>query len=130
MKYVLDTDAISFILRNEGRVAAEFARRRAGIIAVSVITFAELHFGIDRSGAEHRRRDIDVLLGRITVLDFDQETARTYAKLAADLMRKGTPLEIHDTMIAAQAIAAKRTLVTHNTKHFSKVPGLKIEDWY
>jgi tRNA(fMet)-specific endonuclease VapC len=130
VKYLLDTDSVSFILRNEGGVAAQFTRRRAGVIAVSVITFAELHFGIDRSGREDRRHAIEVLLGRITVLDFDQPAARIYARIAADLMTKGTPLPAHDAMIAAQAMATKRTLISHNTKHFSRIAGLHLDDWY
>lgn len=130
MKYLLDTNIVSYALRAEGNVIGHIGRHRRSILAISVISLAELRFGWQRSGSSKLRSAITEFCDTMTVLDFDRAAAESFADLAADLVTRGTPIGTQDAMIAGHALAAKRTLVTHNTKHFSKVPGLKIEDWY
>jgi hypothetical protein len=63
------------------------------------------------------------------VLEFDQEDARPAGEIRAHLPSKGMPIGPYDVLIAGQAKARKLTLVTHNTTEFTRVPGLKVEDW-
>lgn len=130
MTFLLDTDTVSFAMRGEGRVAAQLGRHSVRDVAISVISYAELLFGLDLRQAARQRAELDVLMTRLEVLPFEREAGQIYAHLSAQMHRKGTPIGIHDTMIAAHAIATKRTLVTHNGKHFSRIHGLKIADWY
>ena len=63
------------------------------------------------------------------VLEFDREDARQAGEIRASLARAGLPIGSYDVLIAGQAKARGLTLITHNTKEFSRVEGLKIEDW-
>lgn len=66
----------------------------------------------------------------MTVLPFGLEEARAAARIRVDLESRGEPIGPHDTLIAATAVAAGGILVTHNTKEFSRVGKLRLEDWY
>ena len=74
-------------------------------------------------------RLLDELFSGIESLDFDDEAAVRYAKIRRDLAFKGTPIGPNDLMIASIALANDLILVTHNTREFSRVATLKIEDW-
>ena len=65
----------------------------------------------------------------LTVLAFDEEAARSYAELRQFLEARGIPIGIADTQIAATALANDLTVVTGNVRHFSRVPGLRLENW-
>lgn len=129
MKFLLDTDSVSYALRGEGRVAEQIRGHRPSDLGLSAITLAELRFGADRRGSRRLHRLIDAFIGDITVVPFDKEAAGRFGKVAAALMSKGTPIGVLDTMIAAHALRLGLTLVTHNLKHFQRVRGLKLVDW-
>jgi tRNA(fMet)-specific endonuclease VapC len=100
-------------------------------LAISVVVLAELYFGAERHptrGAEIRR-EIDDFRRRLTVLPWTEEAALAYATIRAYLQRKGTPIGNMDLLIAAHATAAEAVLVTNNTREFSRVPRLQLEDW-
>ena len=80
------------------------------------------------------RRDANLALlakffDQFVSLPFDDASAEAYGRLRAELARRGTPIGPNDLMIAAIALAYDLTLVTHNTAEFSRVPGLRLEDW-
>jgi tRNA(fMet)-specific endonuclease VapC len=127
--FMLDTDSVSFALRGEGRVGTQIVARRPSELCVSSITVAELRFGAHRRNSAKLHDSIDVFIANIAVLPFDQVCADQFGVLAADLADRGTPIGDFDVLIAAHAIAAEATLVTNNVKHFSRVPGLKVENW-
>lgn len=129
MRFLLDTDTVSYALRGEGDVAERIRARRPSELAISAITLAELHFGAERRKSRRLRRLIDGFVGDIDVVPFDEAAATRFGKVAATLASKGTPIGILDTMIAAHALHLGLTLITHNTKHFQHVRGLKIADW-
>jgi predicted nucleic acid-binding protein len=80
--------------------------------------------------AEDRRRVlIDHFLLRLPNLEWTSQAADHYGQIKALHKRQGTPIGEVDTQIAAHALAEDLILVTHNTRHFEKVPGLKLEDW-
>ena len=78
---------------------------------------------------DKRRRRIDLLLKERPALPGGDESADEFGRLKASLRRNGTPVGDFDTQIAAHALAEDLILVTHNTRHFENVPGLKLEDW-
>lgn len=132
MRYLLDTNIVSYYLRRttpalEKRVSTELKHHS---IAISVITRAELRFGQAGMTPEDRRRGlIDGFLLQLPSMEWSIQAADGYGTLKDTLKRQGTPIGDMDTLIAAHALAEKLILVTHNTRHFEKVPGLKLEDW-
>ncbi len=132
LRYLLDTNIVSYYVRRssptlENRVSDALTRQT---IAISVLTRAELRFGQASMQAEDKRRSfIDSFLLRLPNLVWTSNAADRYGVIKALHKRQGTPIDEIDTQIAAHALAEGLILVTHNTKHFDKVPGLKLEDW-
>ncbi len=132
MRYMLDTNTISYYLRRtssalEERVNEGLKKRN---IAMSAIARAELRFG--QMGMQHddrRRSLIDGFLLRLPSIEFSAEAADRYGQLKHSLKIQGKPMGDMDTLIAAHAMVEKLILVTHNTRHFENVSGLKLEDW-
>ena len=132
MRYMLDTNIISYYLRRtssalEERVNEGLKKRN---IAMSAIARAELRFG--QMGMQHddrRRSLIDGFLLRLPSIEFSAEAADRYGQLKHSLKTQGKPMGDMDTLIAAHAMTEKLILVTHNTRHFENVSGLKLEDW-
>ena len=132
MRYMLDTTIISYYLRRtssalEERVNEGLKKRN---IAMSAIARAELRFG--QMGMQHddrRRSLIDGFLLRLPSIEFSAEAADRYGQLKHSLKIQGKPMGDMDTLIAAHAMVEKLILVTHNTRHFENVSGLKLEDW-
>ncbi len=127
--YLLDTDTVSFAIRGVGSVGDRLREAEPSQIAVSVITEAELWFGVRKLASKRLERAVVAFLSAVSVLELDRLAARSYGTLRALLEGRGTPIGIADTMIAAHALAAKRVLVTSNRRHFVRVPGLRTEDW-
>ena len=129
MKYMLDTDTISYALRGQGGVGARLLQHRPSELCMSTVTLAELRFGADKRASRKLHRLIDTFTASVTPLPFDAEAAASFGRLASSLAAKGTPIDGFDTMIAAHAIAQQVVLVTNNAKHFARVPGLRCENW-
>jgi tRNA(fMet)-specific endonuclease VapC len=99
-------------------------------MAISSITLAELWYGAARSTRPQRTRaEQDAALAPFRVLDFDSTAADNYASARAHLVSAGRPIGDRDLMIAAIALAKRMTVVTSNTAEFTRVPGLRVEDW-
>ena len=130
--YLLDTKIVSYYLRRsspalETRVSDAL---QAQTLAISALTRAELRFGQLGMAVQDRRRGlIDHFLLRLPNIPWSNQTADHYGAIKDLLKRQGTPIGELDTQIAAHALAEKLILVTHNTRHFEKVPGLTLEDW-
>jgi tRNA(fMet)-specific endonuclease VapC len=130
MKYLLDTDTISYLYQGRETVISIFVDMRPSSVAISAISVAELRLGAHRKGSRKINNWLDVFFENVTVLPFDQAAAEVFGQTANILLRAGTPIGQNDTMIASQALANTLTVVTHNQKHFSKIVGLKTEDWF
>jgi tRNA(fMet)-specific endonuclease VapC len=128
-KYMLDTDSVSYALRNHGNVAARILEHNPSELCISAITLVELRFGADKRGSKKLHKLIDTFAESITPLAFDAHAADHFGRVAAALAARGTPIGGFDAMIAAHASAQKVTLITNNSKHFSRVSGLKCENW-
>jgi tRNA(fMet)-specific endonuclease VapC len=130
VKYLLDTDCVSYALRGQGRVAVHIEARRPSELCMSAVTLAELRFGADRKGSKRLHALIDTVSAAIEVVPFDGAAAREYGRIGSVLVERGTPIGDFDVLIAAHAVALRCTLVTNNVRHFAKVPGLSIENWF
>ena len=129
MRYLLDTDSVSYALRGHGDVAERIKKQRPSELCLSAITLAELRFGADRKGSRKLHGLIEVLAAAIEVAPFDERAAAEFGRVGSVLAERGTPIGELDGLIAAHAVALRCTLVTNNTRHVSKVPGLSLENW-
>jgi tRNA(fMet)-specific endonuclease VapC len=99
-------------------------------LGLSVITEAELRTGIAKSAAAIKNaRLLENFLRPLTVVEFTSDDALVYAAVRAKLERAGTPIGPLDTLIAAQALARKLTLVSNNQREFKRIPALRLENW-
>jgi tRNA(fMet)-specific endonuclease VapC len=130
VRFLLDTDTISFALRGQGGVAAELRRRSPSQVCTSSVVVGELELGAARRGSRKLRRELEVLYSGLVVRPSDVAAARRYGRLAATLLDAGVPIGVEDTMVAAHALSRGLTLVTHNRKHFERVKGLRVADWF
>jgi tRNA(fMet)-specific endonuclease VapC len=94
-----------------------------------VITAAELRFGAEKAGRAQLTDVVEGYLGRLAVIDWPASVCAHYARIRAALERAGKPIGNMDLLVAAHAASMRATLVTNNIKHFSMVPGLKVEQW-
>lgn len=131
MKYMLDTNICIYIIRHKPEsVIKRFLEHDPEELCVSAITYAELMHGVEKSQTVERNRiAMSLLLSAITILDSDSYAAEVYGSIRVDLEKKGTPIGPMDLLIAGHAKAAQLILVTNNTKEFSRVEGLEVENW-
>lgn len=129
LEFMLDTDMVSWALRGQGAVASRVLEHRPSQLCISSITLAELRFGADAKRSRRLHRLIETFVSAVSVVPFDQGAADRFGPVASVLARKGEPIGTFDTLIAAHALSCGVTLVTNNTKHFTRVTGLKLENW-
>jgi tRNA(fMet)-specific endonuclease VapC len=130
VSFLLDTNTCIFALRGSAEVIAKLKERDPGEISVSTITLAELWFGARKSRRQREMRaQQDAFLAPFEVLAFDAAAAEEYARIRAELERRGRPIGERDQMIAAIACANRRTLVSNNTRELARVPELSLADW-
>lgn len=131
MKYMMDTNICIYAIKNKSEsVIRKILSQNPEDLCISVVTYAELMHGVEKSQAvEKNRIAMSLFLSAITVLDFDGEAAEAYGQIRAELERKGTPIGPMDLLIAGHARSQGLILVTNNTREFARVTGLRIEDW-
>ena len=129
MRYLLDTDSVSFALRGQGEVGARLQTHRPSDLCISAITLAELRYGADRKRSRKLHGLIDTFAAAVEVVSFDEAAAAQFGRIGSILAERGTPIGEFDVLIAAHAIALQCTLVTNNVRHFAKVQGLLVENW-
>ena len=129
MKYLLDTDSVSYALRGQGDVGERIRECKPSDLSISAITLAELRYGADRKGSRKLHGLIDTFAGAIEVVSFDEVAAAEFGRIGSMLAERGTPIGEFDVLIAAHAVSLRCTLVTNNVRHFSRVPGLSVESW-
>lgn len=130
----LDTNAVIALL-NQKNSAVEMrlqnALKESQPVAISSAVLFELLYGAMKSAQRERNAERigDFLAGPVSVLDFDPDDAREAANIRVELEREGTPIGPYDVLIAAQARRRDALLVTANASEFTRVPGLKIQNW-
>ncbi len=131
MKYLLDTNVcINYMRGKNPLVVRHVSAHPPADINLCAVVVAELRYGAEASGnapTEHAK--IDAFAAPYISLAFDEVAARVFGEIRHALSSAGKQIGPYDTMIAAIALAHDLTLVTHNTSEFSRVAGLKLEDW-
>jgi len=131
MNYLLDTNICIYLIKKKPiSVLTKFKEHAIGDIGISTVSLAELSYGVQKS----RRRDQNQqallqFLAPLVIAEFDAEAAFAYGQIRADLEAYGTPIGSLDTLIAGHAIGLGVTIITNSEREFSRVPGLKVENW-
>jgi tRNA(fMet)-specific endonuclease VapC len=127
---LLDTNICIYVINmRPPQVLARFREYRLGEIGICSVVAAELAYGVAKSRSARNRSALEMFLAPLEVLPFDQAAVWAYGDLRASLEREGQPIGALDTMIAAHALSVDAPLVTHNTREFARVPGLRLENW-
>ena len=126
---MFDTDMTSLLVRKNPSVIKNLIKHEDDEICISVIIYAELCFGLQKKGSEKLYTEVSAILEKLSIIDFDSSQSELYGKIRLKLEKSGTPIGDMDMLIAAAALSAGAILVSHNRKHFSKIDGLKVEDW-
>ena len=128
-RLMLDTDIFSYVVNDRYAGLRERFMRDVETICISSVTYAEALYGARKKKSERIASLIGFFSDFIAILPWTEKEATAYADIRVALETAGTPIGSDDIFIAAVAKANDLTLVTNNTAHFSKVPGLKIENW-
>jgi tRNA(fMet)-specific endonuclease VapC len=130
MNYIVDTDILIYFFKNNKKVVEKFSGISNENIFTTIINYTELLFGAYNSiKVEQNLKIFKSFLEDINVLDFDKAAAEKFAQLKTTLKREGNLVEDLDLMIASICLVNNFVLVTNNTKHFSRIEGLSVENW-
>jgi tRNA(fMet)-specific endonuclease VapC len=130
MSFLLDTDTCSAHLKRPAGLTHRFIQH-SGRLFVSSIVLGELYAWAYRRSSPQRLVDRieKELLPDVFLLDFDRACAIEFGQLRGDLLRRGIAVSRSDLLIATTARVHGLTLVTHNTRDFKNIPGLRLDDW-
>ena len=130
MRYLLDTNIVSVIVRDPGgTLAKRLSAMPRSEFGISIIVACELRYGATRKRSARLTSQLEEVLEGVDILPLEEQADRHYGQIRTELERIGRPIGHNDLLIAAHARALGATLVTHNTDEFSRVPGLVIENW-
>jgi tRNA(fMet)-specific endonuclease VapC len=131
MKYLLDTNICIYIVKQKPSVVVERLQKvKVNEIGISVITLAELEYGVSKSNFPERNKlALIQFLTPFEILPFSETAAAIYGRIRSDLEKKGQIIGPYDLLIGAQALSEKLTLVTNNEREFQRIPGIAIENW-
>jgi tRNA(fMet)-specific endonuclease VapC len=130
LAYMLDTNICIYVMKNYPQELRDKFNSLAEQLCISSITLGELHFGAEKSA---RRIDnlaaVEHFAARLDVLSFDAKAAAHYGQLRAELERAGTPCGPHDMQIGGHARSQGLIVVTNNMREFSRMKGIRVENW-
>lgn len=133
MRYVLDTNAVSALMKGEALVLGRLRKASKEDVLVPQPVFAEIAYGIARLSKSKRkvslRQRFELIKQELLRADWTDAVSEAFGEIKAQLERKGTRIEDFDAAIAAHALAREATLVTANVAHLLRVPRLRVEDW-
>lgn len=130
LKYMLDTNIVIYTMKNRPQAVREAFQRHYGQMCISSVTYMELVYGAERSSNPERNlNEIEGFAARLEVLPYDNGAAVHTGQIRAELAAIGTPIGPYDQMIAGHARSMGLVVVTNITKEFSRVDGLRLEDW-
>ena len=110
-------------------VLVRFRQYRLGEVGLCSVVATELAYGVAKSRSARNKAALEMFLAPLEILPFDTKAVWAYGALRANLERQGQPIGALDAMIAAHALSLDAPLVTHNTREFERVPGLRLENW-
>lgn len=130
MRYLLDTNIVSDLIRNpQGKIAQFIRRANERNVCTSIIVAAELRYGSARRGSPRLTTQLEAVLGALAVLPFEAPADQLYGQIRSELEKSGRPIGGNDLLIAAQALALDCTVVTGNEDEFARIQNLRVENW-
>src|ERR1022692_4364247 len=130
MRYLLDTNIVSDLIRNPQGLIAEHVRRVGeSQVCTSIIVAAELRYGANRKGSRRLAAQVEAILTALEVVPLETPADTAYGLLRGRLEQMRRPIGGNDLLIAAQAMAIGYTVVTDNEREFARVEGLLCENW-
>jgi tRNA(fMet)-specific endonuclease VapC len=130
MRYLLDTNIVSGLVRNpQGKVAQHIRKVGEAQVCTSIIVAAELRYGAIKKGSPRLSAQLEAVLGALEVLPFEVPADAAYGLLRARLEQDGRPIGANDLLIAAQALSLGYTIITDNEREFAHVEDLRRENW-
>lgn len=130
LRYMLDTNLCIRVLRDRPQGLRERFNAEAASLCISMVTLAELLYGAEKSQRPvETRHEVERFAARLEVRPFDADAAAHYANIRADLERRGQVIGAYDMMIAGHARSRGLVVVTGNLREFTRVEGLRAEDW-
>jgi len=131
--FMLDTNICIFLIKKKNaKVLEQLKINRKKGLCISSITLAELEFGIENAEQEYKARNRIALMEFLAIMEikqFDENAAKAYGILRKELKDRKCLIGPFDMLIASHAKSLNITLITNNTKEFSRIKDLKIEDW-
>ncbi len=130
MRYLLDTNIVSDLVRNpQGKVAQHIRKVGEAQVCTSIIVAAELRYGATKKGSPRLSAQLETVLGALEVLPFEVPADAAYGLLRTRLEQAGRPIGANDLFIAAQAVSLGYTIITDNEGEFAHVEDLRRENW-
>ncbi len=130
MRYLLDTNVVSDLIRNpQGRVTEHIRRVGEAQVYTSIIVAAELRYGATKKGSPRLASQLEAVLGALDVLPFEAPADAAYGHIRTQLEQAGRPIGGNDLLVAAQTIALGYTIVSDNEREFARIEGLPRENW-
>jgi tRNA(fMet)-specific endonuclease VapC len=130
LRYLLDTNILSDLIRHpQGSIAKRISEVGEDTICSSIVVAAELRFGAAKSGLPKLSDRVDLILSALEILPLEAPADRRYGDIRQHLSSRGIPIGPNDLLIAAHALSLDLAVVTANTREFTRVPGLKVENW-
>ena len=130
LRYMLDTNLCIRILRDRPQALGGRFNAEAEGLCISTIVLTELLHGAEKSARpDYNRREVGRFAGRLQVLPFDEDAAAHAGEIRASLERRGRPIGGYDVLIAGHARSRGLVVVTGTLGEFSRVDGLRCEDW-
>lgn len=129
--YMLDTNICIYVIKKRPpKLLEKFNTIENNSLCVSVVTYAELSYGVQRSAQKKLNQSVlDDFVSLLDILPWDPGAAREYGKIRSDLESKGTPIGNMDMLIAAHALSNNCVLVSNNLREFKRIQKLKCENW-
>ena len=129
--YILDTNTLIYFFKGTGRVAEKLLSIPPKDIGLPAIVLYEISVGIAKlTSPEKRKLQLNQFSEVVNIFPFDRKEAVSAAEIRSNLEIQGRPIGPYDILIAATALANNAILVTHNSKEFARVEGLKTVDWF
>lgn len=130
LAYLLHTSIVSDLVRHpQGVAAAQISKAGENTVCTSIVVASELRYGAARSNSAGLADRVALILSALEILPLETPADHQYAALRRHLTREGAFIGPNDLLIAAHALASGLAVVTANVREFSRVPGLKVENW-
>lgn len=130
MRYLLDTNIVSDLVRNpQGRAAERVRKVGEAQVCTSIIVAAELRYGATKRGSSRLARQLEAVLGVLEVVPFTAPADIIYGQIRTELEQTGRLIGGNDLLIAAQTVALGYTIVTDNEAEFARIDRLPRENW-